>query len=104
VEIFPEQISLWWNIRPEGQTMSGGDFASAIATGHPPPNMRDYRLEIQTVRLMGDGFVVTLAVRGTSEDGSPVEAHLCQIMTVENDRIARMEEYLDRIQHTPFNG
>jgi hypothetical protein len=65
--------------------MSGGGFASAVATGHPPANMRDYRLEVQTVRLMSDGFVVTLAVRGTSKDGLSAEVHVCQIMTVEDD-------------------
>jgi ketosteroid isomerase-like protein len=43
-------------------------------------------------------------VRGTTADGVEAAAHVCQIVTVEDGRIVRWEEFLDRGQHVPFHG
>lgn len=102
-EIFADEVALWWNIRPDGQLLAGPEFATALAKGHPPEHISDYRLEVETVREMITGFVVTLAVRGTSPAGVAVEANVCQIVTVEDGRIARWEEFLDEGQHQPFH-
>jgi ketosteroid isomerase-like protein len=103
-DIFASEVSLWWNTNPAGQTIAGDKFAAALAAGHPTPGMADYRVEIETVREMQDGFVVTVAVRGTQPDGTPAEALVCQIVTVEDGRIVRWEEFVDQGQHVPFHG
>jgi ketosteroid isomerase-like protein len=103
-EIFADEVDLWWNIRPEGQRMAGAKFANALAEGHPPEHMADYRLDITMVREMTTGFVVTLAVRGTTPAGVAVEANVCQIVTVHDGLITRWEEFLDQGQHQPFHG
>ncbi|MCU1344483.1 MAG: Ketosteroid isomerase-related protein [Acidimicrobiia bacterium] len=103
-EIFAAEVSLWWNTNPDGRTINGEEFAAALAAGHPTPGMEDYRLEVMSCRPMDSGFVVTLAVRGTTPEGEAVAAHVAQIVTVENGRIVRWEEFLDRGQHVPFHG
>jgi ketosteroid isomerase-like protein len=103
-EIFASEVTLWWNTNPEGRTIAGSEFAAALASGHPTPGMADYRLEIMTCRPMESGFVVTLAVRGTTPAGDAVAAHVAQIVTVNNGRIVRWEEFVDRGQHVPFHG
>lgn len=102
-EIFAAQVRLWWNIRPDGQTIAGEQFAAALAAGHPPQNMPDYRLEVETCRTMDTGFVVGLAIKGTPPGGTEQAAHVCQIVTVEDGRIVAWEEYLDAGQHDPFH-
>jgi ketosteroid isomerase-like protein len=103
-EIFASEVSLWWNTNPEGRTIAGDQFAAALAAGHPTPGMDDYRLEIVTCRPMTDGFVVTLAVRGTTPEGVAAAAHVCQIITVDGGRIVRWEEFVDRGQHVAFHS
>jgi hypothetical protein len=103
-EIFGDEVALWWNIRPSGQLIGGPEFASALAQGHPPQHIADYRLELETVREMANGFVVTLAVRGTTPEGAGIEANVCQIVTVDDGRISRWEEFLDEGQHQPFHA
>src|ERR1700722_16961540 len=103
-DIFASEVSLWWNTNPEGPNIDGDKFAAARAAGRPTPGMPDYRVEIETVREMQDGFVVTVAVRGTQPDGTRAEALVCQIVTVEDGRIVRWEEFVDQGQHVPFHG
>ena len=103
-EIFADSVSLWWNIRPSGQLIAGPEFALALAEGHPPEHVADYRIEVETVREMTTGFVVTLAVRGTAPGGDAIEANVCQIVTVDDGRITHWEEFLDTGQHQPFHG
>jgi limonene-1,2-epoxide hydrolase len=102
-EIFASEVALWWNVDAGGQTIAGEQFAAALAAGHPPASMADYRLEVISCRLMVDGFVVVLAVRGTTDEGIGAEANVCQIITVEDGRIVRWEEFLDVGQHEPFH-
>lgn len=103
-EIFADEVSLWWNVRPDGQRLAGEIFAHALSAGHPPAHMSDYRLEAESVRLMDDGFILALAVKGTTSDGRAVAAHVCQIVTVAAGKIVRWEEYLDQGQHEPFHS
>ncbi|MDO8364377.1 MAG: nuclear transport factor 2 family protein [Actinomycetota bacterium] len=102
-EIFAPEVSLWWNVRPDGQTIAGDQFAAALAAGHPPAAMPDYRLEVETCRTMASGFIVGLAVRGTPPGDSEQAAHVCQIVTVDDGKIVAWEEYLDTGQHAPFH-
>ena len=102
-EIFPQQVRLWWNVRPDGQSIDGDQFAAALAAGHPPQDMPDYRLEVESCRTMPTGFIVGLAVKGTPAGFTEQAAHVCQIVTVEAGLIVGWEEYLDTAQHEPFH-
>lgn len=42
-----------------------------------------------------DGFVQQHVLRGTTPDGQEIEVRACFVATVRDDRIVRLEEYLD---------
>lgn len=102
-ELFADEVFCWWNTNTAGRTTNGKEMAVAINHGHPGP--ANWRVEVDSVRAMENGFVVSLAVRADQKDGTPVSAHVCQIVTLNDEGlICKWEEFVDQKQHEAING
>ncbi|MGW4032661.1 nuclear transport factor 2 family protein [Streptomyces sp. NPDC004838] len=57
--------------------------------------LTDMRYEEERRHETADGFVQQHVLRGTVPDGSSIEVRACLVATVRDDRIVRLDEYLD---------
>ena len=58
--------------------------------------LRDREPDVVRASPTPDGFVVQFALRGTVvATGKPVEMQNCIVMTLADDRVTRIEEYVD---------
>ena len=64
--------------------------------------VRNLAYEEVKVRVTEDGYVQQHVLRGTAPNGEDVHAYACVIVTLEEGRIRRVEEYLDSAQLAPL--
>ena len=55
----------------------------------------DRRYEDVRRQVTPTGFVEQHVLRGTAPNGNPMEIAACLVVTIENDRVVRIDEYLD---------
>ncbi len=67
-------------------------------------NITDRRYEAVRRQATDTGFVEQHVLRGTTADGTQLEVPACLVVTVENDRISRIDEYLDSAALAPVGG
>ena len=58
-------------------------------------NLSDMRYEEVRRHRTDDGFIQQHVLRATAPNGTPIEVPACLVCTVEDGRIARLEEYID---------
>lgn len=64
--------------------------------------LKNRRYEIAARHAFGGGYVQQHVLTGTLPDGTPFRMPACVVVTVENGRIARLEEYLDSAHVQPL--
>ena len=58
-------------------------------------NVRDLRYDVVRREELPGGYVQQHVLRGVAPDGSELRVPACMIVTVRDDHIARIDEYLD---------
>jgi uncharacterized protein len=71
---------------------------------HIDENLTGKRYEEVRRQATSTGFVEQHVLRGTTKNGTELNVFACLVVTVENGRIARIDEYLDGNAVTPLAG
>lgn len=72
--------------------------------GYLATNVRGLSYGEVQVRTTTDGFVQQHVLRGAAPNGEEVNAYACLVVTLDGDKIRRVDEYLDSAQLAPLMG
>ena len=64
--------------------------------------LKQRRYEIVSRQAFPGGYVQQHILTGVLTDGTPFRMPACLVVTVENERIARLDEYIDSAQIAPL--
>jgi ketosteroid isomerase-like protein len=88
----------WLNITDEEMGLDG-ILALVKAEGAV---VAESRMTLRRRHATEDGFVAQFDADGTTLDGEPYHIPVCLVVTLDGDRVARMEEYADLGQAQPI--
>ena len=89
-DVYADRVTTWHNIgEREVEIQQTPSRTRQNATG------ADLRVIDHRLRVFEDGWVFQGTTVGTSAAGVPVRIPTCLVVTVDNGRIARFEEYAD---------
>ena len=89
-DVYAEDVATWHNTSETvSKIQQTPSRTRANAAG------ADLRLENPRIKVFDGGWVFQATTVGATADGDPVRIPSCLVVTVENGRIARFEEYAD---------
>lgn len=89
-DVYAEDVATWHNTSETvSKIQQTPSRTRANAAG------ADLRLENPRIKVFDGGWVFQATTVGATADGDPIRIPSCLVVTVENGRIARFEEYAD---------
>lgn len=89
-DVYAEDVATWHNT---SETVSKIQLTPSRTRANAAGD--DLRVENPRIKVFDGGWVFQATTVGTAADGDPVRIPNCLVVTVEDGRIARFEEYAD---------
>ena len=96
--IYHDDVVVWRNI--DDRELVKAQVMKVVS--YLTERVQDLAYEDVKVHVTKEGYVQQHVLRGTAPNGEKVHAHACLIVTLEEGRIRRVEEYLDSAQLAPL--
>ncbi|MFT3854057.1 MAG: nuclear transport factor 2 family protein [Ilumatobacteraceae bacterium] len=98
-QIYADDVVIWHNFDQVEQRLDDNlKVMHWMAKRMPDKRYEDIRRQVTPT-----GYVQQHVLRGTAPDGTKVEMPACLIVTIEGERITRLDEYLDPAAAAPLS-
>ena len=95
---YAPDAAIWHNFDGETQTVE----QNMRTLGWVDKKLKNRRYEIVARQIFPGGYVQQHVLNGTLADGTAFRMPACVVVSVENGRIAKLEEYLDSAHVEPL--
>lgn len=95
--LYADRVVTWHNIGEHETVLEAPPSAARARRAIPDLHHEDVRLHVHD-----GGFVLQATAVGTAPDGTAIRVPSCLVVTVEDGRIARFEEYADSAAAAPI--